>query len=336
MLFHTPPVIKRERDRVVPIKKNNPPPYTMFARDAILAQIKKDKRVVVLTAAMCQGNQLEPVREECPGQFFDTGICEGHAVAFAGGQAKAGLRPIVDIYSTFLQRSYDQIFQEVALQNLPVTFMLDRAGLTGPDGPTHHGLFDLGYMRIFPNMVVMAPGDGPEIGEMLDFALHQDTPCSLRYPKTTAEIVERERTPIELGKAEVLSWGTDAAIVCCGTQLADCVAATEVLCKEGLNVGVVNARFVKPLDKGVMRRALTKCSTVVTVEEGALAGGFGSALMEFAADEALNASHVRRLGLPDHFIEHGERAELLADFKLDATGIANAVRQGAGKLKMAQ
>jgi len=336
VLFHTPPVIRREHDRVVPIQKSSPPPYTAFARDGIREQIEKNKRVVVLTAAMCQGNKLEPVREAFPNQFFDTGICEGHAVAFAGGQAKAGLRPIVDIYSTFLQRSYDQIFQEVALQNLPVTFMLDRAGLTGPDGATHHGVFDIGYMRIFPNMVVMAPGDGPEIPQMLDFALNFDGPCSIRYPKTTAENIERERAPIELGKAEVLSWGTDAAIICCGTQLADCVTAAERLRAEGLSVGVVNARFVKPIDKEVMARALTECSAVITVEEAALSAGFGSALTEFAADAGLDASHVKRIGLPDQFIEHGDREELLAEFKLDANGIAETVRESAGKLKMAQ
>ena len=336
VLFHTPPVIKREQDRVVPINKKSPPPYTTFARDAIHEQIKNDKRVVVLTAAMCQGNKLEPVREEHPGQFFDTGICEGHAVAFAGGQAKAGLRPIVDIYSTFLQRSYDQIFQEVALQNLPVTFMLDRAGLTGPDGATHHGVFDIGYMRIFPNMVVMAPGDGPEIGEMLQFALQHSSPCSIRYPKTTAENIERKRQPIELGKAEVLSWGDDVAIICCGTQLADCVSAAEKLRAEGLRVGVVNARFVKPIDREVMRRSLTECSLVITVEEGALSAGFGSALTEFAADEGLDASHVHRIGLPDQFIEHGDRAELLAEFSLDSVGIALVARENAQKPKMAQ
>lgn len=336
VLFHTPPVIKREHDRVVPIQKSSPPPYTTFARDAIHEQIKKDKRVVVLTAAMCQGNKLEPVREAHPGQFFDTGICEGHAVAFAGGQAKAGLRPIVDIYSTFLQRSYDQIFQEVALQNLPVTFMLDRAGLTGPDGATHHGVFDLGYMRIFPNMVVMAPGDGPEIPAMLDFALQFDGPCSIRYPKTTAENIQRDRTPIELGKAEVLSWGSDVAIVACGTQLADCVAAADKLRDEGLDVGVVNARFVKPIDRDVMRRVLTECSLVITVEEAALSAGFGSALTEFAADEGLSAAHVKRIGLPDKFIEHGDRAELLADFQLDSLGIANVAREHVGKLRIAQ
>lgn len=336
VLFHTPPVIKRERDRVVPIKKASPPPYTTYARDAIYEKVKHDKRVVVLTAAMCQGNKLEPVRADFPEQFFDTGICEGHAVAFAGGQAKAGLRPIVDIYSTFLQRSYDQIFQEVALQNLPVTFMLDRAGLTGPDGATHHGVFDLGYMRIFPNLVVMAPGDGPEISAMLDFALQQDHPCSIRYPKTTAQDIERNRTDIEMGKAEVLSWGTDVLLVSCGTQLADAVAAAEVLRGDGLSVGVVNARFVKPLDGDLVRRALSECAAVITIEEGALAGGFGSAVAEFAADQGLDVSRLKRLGLPDHFIEHGERAELLAEFQLDTAGIVEIARQRMGQLKLAQ
>jgi 1-deoxy-D-xylulose-5-phosphate synthase len=329
-------VIKREHDRVVPIKQESPPAYTVFARDAIHDQIRRNKKVVVLTAAMCQGNKLEPVRAEFPDQFFDTGICEGHAVAFAGGQAKAGLRPIVDIYSTFLQRSYDQIFQEVTLQNLPVTFMLDRAGLTGPDGATHHGVFDLGYMRIFPNMVVMAPGDGPEIAHMLDFALRQESPCSVRYPKTTARDIQRERTPIELGKAEILSWGTDAAILCCGTQLSDCEKAAATLRDEGLSVGVVNARFVKPIDKDVVIRALQECAVVISVEEGALAGGFGSAVAEVAVDAGVDASHLTRLGLPDQFIEHGDRAELLAEYKLDASGIAATVRRCTGRLKLAQ
>src|SRR5690606_7004833 len=182
-----------------------------------------------------------------PKQFFDTGICESHAVAFAAGQAKAGLRPIVDIYSTFLQRSYDQIFQEVALQSLPVTFLLDRAGLTGPDGPTHHGMFDLAYMRVFPNMVVMAPGDEQDLPLMLEFALSHDAPCSLRYPKATAESVERKAAPVELGRAEVIDWGTDGMIIACGTLLGASVKAAKALQQEGLDVGVINARFVKPL-----------------------------------------------------------------------------------------
>jgi 1-deoxy-D-xylulose-5-phosphate synthase len=216
---------------------------------------------------------------------------------------------------------------------LPVVFLMDRAGLTGPDGPTHHGLFDVGYLRVLPNIVVMAPGDGPEIAAMLDFALGQDHPCSLRYPKATAATVDRQRAPVQLGRAEILSWGADAAIVSCGTQLADCVAAAQVLREEGWDVGVINARFVKPIDKDVMLRALRECSAVVTVEEAALAGGFGSAVAELAADEGVSATHLCRLGMPDRFIEHGERAELLADLGLDANGIAKAVRERVGQLQ---
>ena len=174
--------------------------------------MRSNPRVTVLTAAMCQGNKLEPVRDDFPDRFFDTGICESHAVAFAAGQAKAGLRPIVDIYSTFLQRSYDQIFQEVALQNLPVTFMLDRAGLTGPDGPTHHGVFDIGYMRVFPNMVVMAPGDAYDVPAMLDFALRHDGPVSIRYPKANADrpLSWRTCTPDRARPSRNAShWGRD-------------------------------------------------------------------------------------------------------------------------------
>jgi 1-deoxy-D-xylulose-5-phosphate synthase len=275
---------------------------------------------------MCQGNNLEKVREDFPQQFFDTGICESHAVAFAAGQAKAGMRPIVDIYSTFLQRSYDQIFQEVALQNLPVTFLLDRAGLTGPDGPTHHGMFDLAYMRVFPNMVVMAPGDEHDLPLMLDFALAHDAPCSLRYPKAGAETVERSPAPIELGRSEVIDWGADGMILACGTLLPACVKAARQLHDEGLDVGVINARFIKPLDTDTLLRALETAAFVITVEEGCLSGGFASALLEAAADAGVSAAHVRRLGVPDRFIEHGERGELLSDLGLTADKIAQTAR----------
>ena len=169
--FHAPPVFVEEKGKVVTKTSGSSQSYTDCVRDALLTQMRSDSRVTVMTAAMCQGNKLEPVRDEFPERFFDTGICESHAVAFAAGLAKSGLRPVVDIYSTFLQRAYDQIFQEVALQNLPVVFTLDRAGLTGPDGPTHHGVFDMVYMRAFPNMVVMAPGDAADVPAMLEFAL---------------------------------------------------------------------------------------------------------------------------------------------------------------------
>jgi 1-deoxy-D-xylulose-5-phosphate synthase len=223
-----------------------------------------------------------------------------------------------------LQRSFDQIFQEVALQNLPVVFMLDRAGLVGPDGPTHHGAFDLAYLRVFPNLVVMAPGDAHDLGAMLDFALQHDAPCSIRYPKATAQTLPGQRTPLDLGQAEVLSWGRDGVILCCGALLDACQQAARQLQAQGLDVGVVNARFVKPLDAGVIERALRQGGFVVTVEEGCLMGGYGSAVLETAIDAGWDVSRVRRLGLPDRFIEHGERQALLADVGLDAGGIARA------------
>lgn len=331
--FHTPPALKDVSGQPEAARKRGPT-YTDFARDAIREQMLRDPRVTVLTAAMCQGNKLEPIREEFPDRFFDAGICESHAVAFAAGQAKAGMRPIVDIYSTFLQRSFDQVFQEVALQNLPVVFMLDRAGLVGPDGPTHHGAFDLAYMRVFPNPVVMAPGDAHDLQAMLDLALRHDAPCSIRYPKAAAETLPGQRAPVELGKAEIVSWGRDGAILCCGALLSECLRAARRLQEHGLNVGVVNARFVKPLDAAVIERAAHECSFVVTVEEGCLAGGYGSAVLETAIDAGWDVRRFLRLGLPDRFIEHGERWELLAEMGLDAEGIAQACLALTGKAEM--
>lgn len=304
--------------------------YTRVARDAILDQMRENPRVVTITAAMCQGNMLEPVREEFPQRFFDVGICESHAVAFAAGLAKTGVRPIVDIYSTFLQRSYDQIFQEVALQNLPVTMMLDRGGLTGPDGPTHHGVYDLAYLRPFPNMVVMAPGDAADLPLMLEFALSYEGPVAIRYPKATAVAIERQPAAIDLGAAEVLRWGTDGTILVCGALLDNCMKAAERLREDGIEVGVINARFLKPLDTDTILRAIEQSPVLVTVEEGALMGGFGSAVLEAASDAGLDTSRIRRLGIPDRFVEHGDRKELLADLGLDAAGIAAACRRLAG------
>ncbi len=324
--FHTPPVFRREEDRAVPMPKTGSAAYTNIASEAIRRAMHADPRVTVLTAAMCQGNNLERVRDEFPKRFFDTGICESHAVAFAAGQAKSGLRPIVDIYSTFLQRSFDQIFQEVALANMPVTFMLDRAGLTGPDGPTHHGAFDIPYMRVFPNMTVMAPGDESDLEAMVPFALSHAGPTSIRYPKAKSVRVDRTATPIEAGRAEVIEWGDDGMIVACGTLLADCVRAAQLLRTEGFDVGVINARFVKPLDTETILRAVSNCSAVVTVEEGALAGGFGSAVLEAACAAGIDTTRLRCLGLGDRFVEHGERDELLVSLGLDSEGIAASLK----------
>ncbi len=329
--FHTPPAFERsDEGDPVPLSASSSKAFTNHASDAIGDQMRHDKRVTVITAAMCQGNKLEAVREEFPDRFFDVGICEAHAVAFAAGQAKVGMRPIVDIYSTFLQRSFDHIFQEVCLQKLPVTFMLDRGGLTANDGPTHHGTFDYGYMRLFPNMVVMAPGDANDIGAMLDFSIGHDTACSIRYPKLTATEIERELQPIELGKSETLREGRDGVIVCAGTPLVDCVAAAELLAESGIDVGVVNARFVKPIDRDMVRNTIENHGFVVTVEEAMLQGGFGSAFLEAANDMRLDTRKVRRIGIPDVFIPHGDRAGLLADLKLDTNGIAETCRGAMG------
>ena len=329
--FHTPAPFETVGDEAVHKPKSTAMSYTNHARDAIADQMDHNDKVTVITAAMCQGNKLEPVREKYPDRFFDVGICESHAVAFAAGQAKVGLRPIVDIYSTFLQRSFDQIFQEVCLQKLPVTFMLDRGGLTANDGPTHHGTFDYGYLRLFPNMVVMAPGDANDIGGMLDFSLSHDVACSMRYPKTNAAEIRRDLQPVELGKSEQLREGNDGTIIACGTTLQAAVDAAEALAAEGLDCRVVNARFVKPIDTEMIRNAIEDTGFVVTVEEAMLMGGFGSALLEAANDMGLDTRKVTRIGVPDEFVQHQSRPEVLAEMKLDAVGIAEVCRGVAAK-----
>lgn len=330
--FHTPPAFQDENGTPKVVSGGGQPAYTNFARDAIGTAMRRDQRVTVMTAAMCQGNKLEPVREEFPTRFFDVGICESHAVAFAAGQAKTGLRPIVTIYSTFLQRSYDQIFQEVALQNLPVVFMMDRAGLTGPDGPTHHGVFDIAYMRAFPNMVVMAPADCNEVSAMLDFAIDLDTPSSIRYPKASAPKLGLETDKIELGKGQIVRWGTDGAILALGAMLEPALHAADKLAKSGIEVAVINPRFIKPLDEALLHKVFHECRFVLTLEEAQLMGGFGSAVLELANDKGWDTRHVKRLGLPDLFVEHGEREELLDAYNLTERGIIQTCVQLAGAL----
>jgi len=328
--YHTPPVFEQvgPNRRVVAFKKSGARAFTDAVSFALHEAMQNDPKVTVLTAAMCQGNKLEKVREDFPDRFFDVGICESHAVAFAAGQAKAGLKPVVDIYSTFLQRSFDQIFQEVCLQNLPVVFCMDRAGLTGPDGPTHHGAFDIPYLRLFPNMVCMAPGDEADVRPMLQFALAHNGPISMRYPKANLETVERSAPPppIELGKAEVVSWGEDGCFVAFGSLLSNCAAAARKLRAVGIDMGVINARFVKPLDRETILKAVETLPLVVTVEEGTLEGGFGSAVLEAANAAGIDARNVVRCGLPDRFVEHGERGELLADCGLSVDKLVELVR----------
>lgn len=330
VMFHAPPPFQRNgHNGVSEIKKSSARAYTHVVSDSLYDALQHNPRACVLTAAMCEGNKLARLRQDFPDRFFDTGICEAHTVAFAAGMAKSGMRPVVDIYSTFLQRSFDHIFQEVALQNLPVTFCMDRAGIAGADGPTHHGVFDIPYMRIFPNMVAVAPGDELDVQPMLDWALTVPHPVAIRYPKANAESIERPEQPIELGKAEVYKWGTDGMFVAYGTLFSECVRAAEQLQQQGLDVGVINARFVKPLDTETMFRALEETGFVITVEEGCLAGGFGAAVLEAANAAGRRTEHLRCLGIPDRFIEHGEREDLLHDLGLDCAGFVQTALQCA-------
>jgi 1-deoxy-D-xylulose-5-phosphate synthase len=323
--FHAPAPFQKAEDGLVPLKTSSSRTYTDAVSDVLFEACRCHRKLAVITAAMCEGNKLQKIRDTFPHQFFDVGICESHAVAFAAGLAKAGARPVVDIYSTFLQRAYDQIFQEVALQNLPVVFCLDRAGLVGADGPTHHGAYDLAYLRVFPNLVIMAPGDAKDIAPMFAFALEHVSPVSLRYPRANLETIERELQPVELGQAEILEWETDGMFLACGAMVGTCLRAAERLRdRHGLRVGVVNARFIKPLDRLTMCKAIVECAFVLTVEEGTLLGGFGSAVLEAANQAGLSTTHVRRLGLPDRYVLHAERDEQLAEVGLDVAGITAA------------
>jgi 1-deoxy-D-xylulose-5-phosphate synthase len=331
--YHAPAPFQAAEDGIIALKTSSSKAYTDAVSAALFAAMESNPRIAVLTAAMCEGNKLQKIRDSFPDRFFDTGICESHAVACAAGMAKAGARPVVDIYSTFLQRSYDQIFQEVALQALPVVFTLDRGGLVGADGPTHHGSFDIAYMRVFPNMVVMAPGDEKDVAPMLDFALQREGPTSIRYPKANLETIDRDVQPIELGQAEILEWETDGMLLALGTLVGHCLRAAERLRQlYGLRVGVINARFAKPLDRATALKAIEECAFVLTVEEGCLAGGFGSAVLEVANDAGLATNHVRRLGLPDRFVQHAERDEQLAEVGLDVDGITSAALELARTL----
>jgi 1-deoxy-D-xylulose-5-phosphate synthase len=296
--------------------------FTEIVRNSILKLMRENERICVITAAMCRGNMLEPIREEFPQRFFDVGICESHAVIFAAGLAKSGMIPIVDIYSTFIQRSYDQIFQEVSLQNLPIIMLLDRAGLTGPDGPTHHGVFDICFLRPFPNLVITAPADASDVEPMLQYAIKVGQPVAIRYPKAESGGYRINVAQIQTGKSEVIKTGKDGVIVICGAFLNMAIEAADILYeKYKITVGIINARFIKPLDVETILQPLRDGSFIVTVEEGMLAAGFGSAVLEAANELSLDTRKLKRMGLQDQYIEHGERNELLNDVGLNTKNL---------------
>ncbi|MBN1521647.1 MAG: 1-deoxy-D-xylulose-5-phosphate synthase [Candidatus Aureabacteria bacterium] len=297
--------------------------YSEMFSEAIIEEAEKNKKIIAISAAMETGTGLKQFHEKFPDRFFDVGIAEEHAVTFAAGLAAAGYRPVVAVYSTFLQRAYDQIIHDVALQNLPVVFCIDRAGIVGDDGPTHHGTFDISYLRHVPNIVLCQPADGLSFKEMIHLGLLSDGPFAVRYPRG---FLPKENIPgregVKTGQSLIVKKGKDGAVFALGQEVWTALAAARRLEKEKKkSLAVIDARFVKPLDEKLVMQVLQKYSRVMTIEDGVVAGGFGSALLELSAMKKIKRCHLVPLGLPDIFIEHGSIPELKRKYKLDEDGV---------------
>jgi 1-deoxy-D-xylulose-5-phosphate synthase len=306
--------------------RSGPPSYTSVFGKTLTELAEEDDRIVAITAAMPEGTGLISFAERFPERFFDVGIAEQHAVTFAAGMATRGLKPVIAVYSTFLQRAYDNVVLDVCLQKLPVTFALDRGGLVGADGPTHHGVFDFSYLRHIPNLVFMVPRDENCLRHAMATALAFDGPFAYRYPRGsgTGVALEKPRT-VTIGKGEKLREGKDGVIFAVGSMVVDALAAAEILAGDGHDLAVVDPIFLKPLDKELLVAEAARTGFVVTIEENALQGGFGSAVLELFCDEGLNVP-VTRIGLPDRFIEQGSQAELRARCGLDVQGIVATIK----------
>jgi 1-deoxy-D-xylulose-5-phosphate synthase len=294
---------------------------------------RADSRIVAITAAMCDGTGLEQFSQEFPDRFYDVGIAEQHAVTFAAGLAIEGFIPVVAIYSTFLQRAYDQIVYDVCLQNLPVVFAIDRGGLVGEDGATHQGILDYSYLRSIPNIIVMAPKDENELQHMLQTAVGCGSPVSLRYPrgKGVGASLDDELKTLEIGKGEVLRDGSDLAVIAIGSVVYPALAAAKRLSEEGINIKVINACFVKPLDNDLILNTAATIKKIITVEENILQGGFGSAVLELLAEKEVNGVRVKRLGIPDGFVKHATQAEQRDKYGINEEGIILAIREMLAK-----
>lgn len=321
VLYHG--VGKFEPEQGIVAKSSAKPAYTQIFGDWLCDMAARDPRLIGITPAMREGSGLIRFSREYPDRYFDVGIAEQHAVTFAAGAACEGLKPVVAIYSTFLQRAYDQLIHDVAIQNLPVVFAIDRAGLVGADGPTHAGSFDLSYLRCIPNITVMTPADENECRQMLYTAFQLDTPTAVRYPRGTGPGVQikQEMQTISLGKGEIRRRGTRVALLAFGSMLAPCLEAGDEL-----DATVVNMRFVKPLDHELITALAAEHELLVTVEENTIMGGAGSAVLEYLASQSGNIS-LLQLGLPDNFLDQGDPVEMLADCGLDKTGIIKSVKE---------
>jgi 1-deoxy-D-xylulose-5-phosphate synthase len=300
--------------------------YTDIFGETLVALAEQDPKIVAITAAMPDGTGLNRFAERFPQRFFDVGIAEQHGMTFAAGLAADGFRPVTAIYSSFVQRAYDQVFHDICLQKLPVTIAMDRAGLVGDDGPTHHGVFDISYLRHLPGLTMMAPKDENELRHMLKTAVYSGVPMALRYPRGAGYGVELdvEVKELEIGKGELLVDGNDLCIIAIGSTVYPALEAAESLGHKGFSVGVINARFVKPLDADLIKTVAAATGKIITVEENALQGGFGSAVLEMLYDSGMQNIKIKRLGIPDRYIEHGSQAQLRQDVGIDAAGIVAA------------
>ncbi|MFH1076603.1 MAG: 1-deoxy-D-xylulose-5-phosphate synthase [Pseudomonadota bacterium] len=310
-------------------EKKTIPTYMEVFGDTMVESAKTDDKIIAITAAMPEGTGLSRFAELFPDRFFDVGIAEQHGVTFAAGMAAEGYKPVVAIYSTFLQRAYDQILHDVCLESLPVSFAVDRGGIVGEDGATHQGVFDLSYLRSMPNMVVMAPKDENELRRMMVTAFRHNGPIAYRYPRGAAIGVSLDRVikPLDIGKGEILRSGKDVVIIAIGITVSAALDAAEQLTRLNISASVVNARFVKPLDSDLIISLAEMTPRIITVEENVLQGGFGSAVIECLNDMSIPGVHVLRLGLPDEFIEHGHRDMLRSKYGIDSSGIVKAAQK---------
>jgi len=314
-------------------KKAGGPSYTKIFGEALVEIVGENSMVVGITGAMPDGTGLDILKKHYPKNYFDVGIAEGHAVTFAAGLATQGVIPVVSIYSTFLQRAFDQVIHDVSLQHLHVVFVLDRAGLVGADGPTHHGAFDLTYLRLVPGMVLMAPKDESELRDMLYTAVKYDKgPIALRYPRGSALGVplKNDFDAIEIGKSERLTKGDDVALLAVGSMVDYSIKAAEKLEAEGIHSEVINMRFIKPLDTKILNDIAARHNKIVTLEESTLTGGFGSGVLEYFTEKNYK-NDVLRIGLPDRFVDHGTQKELHHLLEMDPEGIVKRVKSFTGK-----
>jgi 1-deoxy-D-xylulose-5-phosphate synthase len=305
------------------------PAYSEVFAQTVLRLAREEPKLVAITPAMPEGNYLSIVAAEFPRRVFDVGICEQHAVTFAAGLATQGFKPIVAIYSTFLQRAFDQVIHDVCLQELPVTFAIDRSGIVGEDGKTHQGSLDISYLTLIPNLIVSAPRDENELQHLLYTAVKSGRPMAIRYPRGSGLGVrlDVELHEIPIGRGEILRHGKDVAILAIGTMVAPALEAAEELDLNGIEATVVDARFAKPLDAELITSLAQDIKRLVTVEENALSGGFGSSVASFLEEAGISDAQVKSIGIPDEFVEQGSQAALRSDYGLDAPGIARQVRE---------